>query len=84
MPPSPRKRPARSDARLGTSSPGLPMTPPGGMRDLLPPESMTLTLLWQGLMETFDLHGYQRVTTPPVEYAEVIERGLGTVDRRDL
>jgi len=35
-------------------------------------------------METFDLYGYQRVTTPPVEYAEVIERGLGTVDRRDL
>jgi ATP phosphoribosyltransferase regulatory subunit len=45
---------------------------------------MTRTLLWQRLMETFDLHGYQRVTTPPVEYAEVIERGLGTVDRRDL
>jgi ATP phosphoribosyltransferase regulatory subunit len=54
------------------------------MRDLLPPASMTRTLLWQGLMETFDLHGYQRVTTPPVEYAEVMERGLGTVDRRDL
>lgn len=84
MPPSPRKRRAGSDARLGTSGPGLPMTPPGGMRDLLPPASMTRTLLWQGLMETFDLHGYQRVTTPPVEYAEVIERGLGTVDRRDL
>jgi ATP phosphoribosyltransferase regulatory subunit len=45
---------------------------------------MTRTLLWQGLMETFDLYGYQRVTTPPVEYADVIERGLGTVDRRDL
>ena len=45
---------------------------------------MTRTLLWQRLMETFDLYGYQRVTTPPVEYAEVIERGLGTVDRRDL
>ncbi|MGB5285014.1 MAG: ATP phosphoribosyltransferase regulatory subunit, partial [Polyangiales bacterium] len=54
------------------------------MRDLLPPASMTRTLLWQGLMETFDLYGYQRVTTPPVEYAEVVERGLGTVDRRDL
>jgi ATP phosphoribosyltransferase regulatory subunit len=54
------------------------------MRDLLPPASMTRTRLWQRLMETFDLHGYQRVTTPPVEYAEVIERGLGTVDRRDL
>ncbi len=45
---------------------------------------MTRTLLWQRLMETFDLYGYQRVTTPPFEYAEVIERGLGTVDRRDL
>jgi len=60
------------------------MTPPGGMRDLLPPVSMTRTLLWQRLMDTFDRFGYQRVTTPPVEYAEVIERGLGTVDRRDL
>lgn len=60
------------------------MTPPGGMRDLLPPVSMTRTLLWQRLMEIFDRHGYQRVTTPPIEYAEVIERGLGTVDRRDL
>jgi ATP phosphoribosyltransferase regulatory subunit len=54
------------------------------MRDLLPPASMTRTLLWQRLMETFDLYGYQRVTTPPIEYAEVIERGLGTVDRREL
>ena len=84
MPPSARKRRSRSQARLGSSTPGLPMTPPGGMRDLLPPASMTRTLLWQRLMETFDLYGYQRVTTPPVEYAEVIERGLGTVDRRDL
>ncbi|MGD8607056.1 MAG: ATP phosphoribosyltransferase regulatory subunit [Myxococcales bacterium] len=54
------------------------------MRDLLPPASMTRTLLWQRLMDTFDLYGYQRVTTPPIEYAEVIERGLGTVDRREL
>ncbi|MBW2586898.1 MAG: ATP phosphoribosyltransferase regulatory subunit, partial [Deltaproteobacteria bacterium] len=84
MPPSARKRRSRSAARPGISNPGLPMTPPGGMRDLLPPASMTRTLLWQRLMETFDLYGYQRVTTPPVEYAEVIERGLGTVDRRDL
>ncbi len=84
MPPSARKRPTGSSAQLGTSNPDLPMTPPGGMRDLLPPASMTRTLLWQRLMETFDLYGYQRVTTPPVEYAEVIERGLGTVDRRDL
>lgn len=81
MPPSARKG---GSAPLGSASSGLPMTPPGGMRDLLPPVSMTRTLLWQRLMETFDRYGYQRVTTPPVEYAEVIERGLGTVDRRDL
>ena len=84
MPPSARKRRTGSSPPLGSSSSELPMTPPGGMRDLLPPGSMTRTLLWQRLMETFDLHGYQRVTTPPVEYADVIERGLGTVDRRDL
>lgn len=84
MPPSARKRPFGSSARLGTSRSGVPMTPPGGMRDLLPPASMKRTVLWQKLMDTFDLYGYQRVTTPPIEYAEVIERGLGTVDRRDL
>src|SRR5690606_22519215 len=28
--------------------------------------------------------GYELVTTPPFEHAEVIERGLETVDRRDL
>jgi len=81
MPPSARKG---SSGRLTIAGPGLPMTPPGGMRDLLPPASMARTLLWQRLMETFDRYGYQRVTTPPVEYAEVIERGLGTVDRREL
>ncbi|MBW2718788.1 MAG: ATP phosphoribosyltransferase regulatory subunit [Deltaproteobacteria bacterium] len=84
MPPSARKRRPPGAKRLENTTPELPMTPPGGMRDLLPPASMTRTLLWQRLMETFDRHGYQRVTTPPVEYAEVIERGLGTVDRRDL
>ena len=84
MPPSARKRRTGSTVPLGSSGSELAMAPPGGMRDLLPPVAMTRTLLWQRLMETFDLFGYQRVTTPPVEYAEVIERGLGTVDRRDL
>ena len=45
---------------------------------------MTRTVLWQGLIDTFDLYGYQRVTTPPFEYADVIERGLETKDGRDL
>lgn len=84
MPPSARKRRTGSSVPLRASSSELPMAPPGGMRDLLPPVAMTRTLLWQRLMETFDLFGYQRVTTPPVEYADVIDRGLGTVDRRDL
>lgn len=84
MPPQSRRPRGGSKPLLGASGPALPMTPPGGMRDMLPPASIARTFLWQRLMETFDLYGYQRVTTPPFEYAEVIERGLGTVDRRDL
>lgn len=84
MPSSAPKRGTGTPAPLGSTGSELPMTPPGGMRDLLPPVSMTRTLLWQRLMDTYDRYGYQRVTTPPVEYSEVIERGLGTVDRRDL
>ena len=62
----------------------LPLAPPGGMRDLLPPASVKRSLLRRALMDQFALFGYQRVTTPTFEYADVIERGLHTTDRRDL
>ena len=62
----------------------LPLAPPGGMRDLLPPTALQRSAIRRQLMDVFALHGYQRVTTPTFEYAAVLERGLQTVDRRDL
>ena len=70
--------------RITTDTRELPLAPPGGMRDLLPPVALERSALRRQLMDAFALHGYQRVTTPTFEYAEVIERGLQMVDRRDL
>lgn len=83
MPNARRRRSGASEGH-GAVTPGPSMAPPAGMRDLLPPVSMTRTLLWQSLMESFYLYGYQRVTTPPFEYANVIERGLDSADGRNL
>jgi len=55
---------------------------PAGMRDLLPEESRTLSALGRELLGAFELHGYERVTLPVFEYAEVLERGLGELDPR--
>ncbi len=62
----------------------LPLAPPSGMRDLFPPESASRRALEQRLARTFELHGYQLVTTPLFEHAEVLERGLEAGSRRDL
>ncbi len=60
------------------------LAPPAGMRDLLPPESEARAALASRLTARFASWGYQLVTTPPFERAEVIERGLDGLDRRDL
>ncbi|MCC6666272.1 MAG: ATP phosphoribosyltransferase regulatory subunit [Polyangiaceae bacterium] len=57
---------------------------PAGMRDLLPEESRALSALGRGLMGSFELFGYQRVTVPVFEYAAVLERGLGALDPREV
>lgn len=54
------------------------------MRDLLPPEADARAWLSSRLVRCFSRWGYQRVTTPPFEHADVIERGLDALDRRDL
>jgi ATP phosphoribosyltransferase regulatory subunit len=63
---------------------GLPLAPPVGMADLVLPESMDRRALRDRLVQTFASYGYDLVTTPPFEHAEVLERGLDQVDRRDL
>ncbi len=54
------------------------------MRDLLPAEAEVQGRLSSRVLRTFDLHGYQQVSLPAFEYAEVLERGLGNVDPATL
>jgi ATP phosphoribosyltransferase regulatory subunit len=49
-------------------------TPPG-TRDILPDEMRELLALEAALRAVFDRHGYGEVTTPTIEYAEVLRRG---------
>ncbi|MEO5726557.1 MAG: ATP phosphoribosyltransferase regulatory subunit, partial [Byssovorax sp.] len=57
---------------------------PAGMRDLLPEEARRRRALGRRLLAHFALHGYQLVTPPAFELAEVLERGLGTLDPSDV
>jgi ATP phosphoribosyltransferase regulatory subunit len=54
------------------------------MRDLLFPESEARQGLARRVTHAFASYGYDLVVTPPFEHADVIERGIETLDRRDL
>ncbi len=54
------------------------------MRDLLPPEASRRRRLSRRLLDHFALHGYELVTPPAFELADVLERGLGALDPRDV
>ena len=54
------------------------------MRDLLPAEAESQGRLLARLLGTFDLFGYQRVSLPVFEYADVLERGLGSIEPTNL
>ncbi len=49
------------------------------MRDLLPPVARRQGELARRVTRCFELHGYEIVTLPVFEYAEVLERGLGAL-----
>lgn len=57
---------------------------PAGMRDLLPEEAAARRSLARSLLDRFALHGYAIVTPPVFEFAQVLERGLGTLDPADV
>ncbi len=57
---------------------------PAGMRDLLPEEAAARRALARDVMGVVALHGYALVTLPVFEFAEVLERGLGTLDPADV
>jgi ATP phosphoribosyltransferase regulatory subunit len=54
------------------------------MRDLLPEEAAMRRTLARCVLDRFALHGYAVVTPPVFEFAEVLERGLGTLDPTDV
>jgi ATP phosphoribosyltransferase regulatory subunit len=57
---------------------------PAGMRDLLPEEARRRRALGKRVLDHFALHGYELVTPPAFELAEVLERGLGALDPAEL
>jgi ATP phosphoribosyltransferase regulatory subunit len=54
------------------------------MRDLLPPVARRQGELARRITRCFELHGYEIVTLPVFEYAEVLERGLGALDSDEV
>lgn len=57
---------------------------PAGVRDLLPEETAERRALSRRVLELFALAGYDLVVPPAFEFAEVLERGLGTLDPGDV
>jgi ATP phosphoribosyltransferase regulatory subunit len=57
---------------------------PAGMRDLLPEEATTRRGLARKVLDRFALYGYAVVTPPVFEFADVLERGLGTLHPEHL
>ncbi len=83
-PPASRGTPKDFQTGNGAGSlSGAALTPPPGMRDLLPPESRARRRVSELLQGVFERFGYELVTTPLFEHVEVFERGL-SLDHRDL
>src|ERR1700759_3222039 len=53
---------------------------PAGMRDLLPVEAARQLALTRAILESFERFGYEPVSVPPFEYAEVLEHDIGPLD----
>src|ERR1700742_2411102 len=82
MPPSAPGHPVSIPAEAPPLSLEHPL--PAGMRDLLPDEAASRRALAHAVLDRFTLHGYSLVTLPVFEFAEVLERGLGTLDPTDV
>ena len=72
-------RPPSSVEHLGLAHPL-----PAGLRDLLAEETFYRRSLARRILEHFALHAYDLVTPPVFELAEVLEKGLGTLDPGDV
>jgi len=75
---------APRDVTLSTTTPTLEHPLPAGMRDLLPPEASLRRAIARAFLGRAELFGYDVVMPPVFEYAHTIERGLGTLDPREI
>lgn len=57
---------------------------PSGLRDLLAEETYDRRALARRILEHFALYTYDLVTPPAFELADVLEKGLGTLDPGDV
>ncbi len=73
-----------SDGAQGDGGRPLEHPLPAGMRDLLPEEARSRRAVARALLSSFELHGYAIVAPPAFEFADVLERGLGTLDPADV
>ncbi len=79
---SPRKGESLRAAR--SPAPSAPLVTPKGMADLLPPEAAARRELARRVLRSFELSGYELVTPPVFEHAEVLERGNGALESNEL
>ncbi|HTM43765.1 MAG TPA: ATP phosphoribosyltransferase regulatory subunit, partial [Polyangiaceae bacterium] len=77
---SPSLPPVPSDAGVGA----LEYPLPSGLRDLLPQEAAEQSRASRSVMEAFELCGYQRVSVPAFELADVLQRWMGEQDANSL
>jgi ATP phosphoribosyltransferase regulatory subunit len=61
-----------------------PLVTPKGMGDLLPPEASVRRALSLRVLHSFELSGYELVTPPIFEHADVLQRGNDALESRDL
>ncbi len=76
--------PAEASSPLVVPTAALAHPLPAGMRDLLPSEARAQSNLVRQILSCFELHGYELVILPVFEYAEVLERGLGTLESSEV
>jgi ATP phosphoribosyltransferase regulatory subunit len=69
---------------LRQSGNGAPLVTPKGMGDLLPPDAAARRALSLRVLRSFELCGYDLVTPPVFEHAEVVQRGNDALENRDL
>lgn len=78
------KSPSRPVRSPTTAPSSVAIAPPSGMRDLMPEAAAARSALRKQLADVIARYGYEPIVTPVFELADVLERGLDAVDRRDL